>query len=582
MLIRGYYDNMMKKKLPILGILLLLAGCLPSALAGQDGRVSEDAVNLEKLFIDANREKLLGNYDNAIALLREVLKKDPRNAAASFELARSYEAIEEDDKAVRAIKNAIEWEPANSWYLKFLADLYQKLNQNEEAAQAYERIVELEPDDEFNYFRWAYFLVRADEIGDALKVYNQLEKRMGVNEEVIRRKHSLYVGTGDNKKAARELERLIEAYPGDMEYRHLLADFYRQIGEEAKAEEVFRGILRLDPNNARAQLALAGNPEQPAGERQFLESLKPVFRQEGVSIDLKLSQLMPFIQRVADTGDRQLADAALSLSAILEEAHPTEARAFSASGDLLYHSGRKQEALEKYQKALKLDDTAFSAWEQILHIYNEKKQYRELLEFSERAMDYFPNQAIAPFLHGVAAHQLGDDREALPVLQQALLMAGNNGRLKMQVQSQLGLVYNSTGQYSLSDQSFEAALALNPKSPTVLSQYAYALAERGERLEKAREMAALANDIFPKQAEYLFTYGWVLYQLKDYEKAREWMDKALENGGEDDPRLLERYGDVLFQLNEADRAMEYWKQARQLGGNSGLLDKKIADKKLYE
>ncbi|MCB0579209.1 MAG: hypothetical protein KDD10_07865, partial [Phaeodactylibacter sp.] len=61
MLIRGYYDNMMKKKLPILGILLLLAGCLPSALAGQDGRVSEDAVNLEKLFIDANREKLLGN-----------------------------------------------------------------------------------------------------------------------------------------------------------------------------------------------------------------------------------------------------------------------------------------------------------------------------------------------------------------------------------------------------------------------------------------------------------------------------------------------------------------------------------------
>ncbi|MCO6480997.1 MAG: tetratricopeptide repeat protein [Phaeodactylibacter sp.] len=573
---------MMKIKQSIFRVLLFLLACLPVALPAQEVRVSEEDVNLQKLFIDANREKLLGNYDNAVALLKEILKKDPKNAAVAFELARSYEATEEDEKAVRAAKDAIEWDPGNTWYLKFLADLYQKLNRNEEAAEAYERIVELEPNDEFNYFRWAYFLVRADEINDALKVYDLLEKRIGVNEEIIRRKHSLYLGTGDNKKAARELERLIEAFPTDMEYRHLLASFYQQAGDEKKAEEVYREILAIDPDNAKAQLALAGGAKQPEGELQFLESLKPVFRQQGVNIDLKISQLMPFIQRVADTGDRQLAAAALELSSILEEVHPEEAKAYSASGDLLYYSGKKQEALEKYKKTLELDDTVFLVWEQAMHIYNEERQYEDLLAFSEQAMDYFPNQAVAYYLNAVAAHELGNNQEALSTLQQALLMSGNNGFLRMQVQSRLGLVYNSMGQYGRSDQSFEAALSLNPKSPEVLSQYAYALAERGERLEKAREMAALANDIVPKQSNYLFTYGWVLYQMKDYKKAREWMERALQNGGENNSRILEHYGDVLFHLSETEKAVGYWKQAREQGSGSELLERKITDGKLYE
>ncbi|MCB0584013.1 MAG: tetratricopeptide repeat protein [Phaeodactylibacter sp.] len=567
----------------MLKILLVLAGCFPLvALSQVGGQVNEEEVNIQKVFIDANRERLLGNYDNAIALLKEILKKDPKNAAAAFELARAYEATEEDEKAIKSAKNSVDWDPQNTWYLKFLADLYQKLNRNEEAAEIYERIVRLEPNDEFNYFRWAYFLVRADEINDALKAYDLLEKRIGVNEEVIRRKHSLYLGTGDNKKAARELERLIEAFPNDMEYRHLLAGFYQQIGEEDKAREVYQEILQLDPDNAKAQLAMAGGSGQPKGELQFLESLKPVFRQEGVDIDLKIGQLMPFIQRVADTGNQQLASAALELSTILEQVHPTEAKAYSASGDLLYYSGKKQEALEKYQKALELDDTVFLLWEQAMHIYKEEKQYQKLYEFSERAMDYFPNQAIAYFMHGLAAHELDRQQEALSSLQQALLMAGNNGFLKMQAQSGLGLVYNSLKQYDKSNQSFEAALSLNAKSPEVLSQYAYALAERGERLEKAREMAALANDILPKQPEYLFAYGWVLYRMEDYKKAREWMEKALLNGGEEDPDILEHYGDVLFQLNEAEQAIEYWKKALRQGSSSELLEKKIADKKLYE
>lgn len=545
-------------------------------------QISEHDIKLQELLVDANREKLIGNYDNAIALLKEILKKDNRNDAVSYELSRVYEAVGDDEKAIKAIQDAIEWAPDNSWYYKFEANLYQKMNRNKEAAEAYRQVARLEPEDPANYYRWAYFLVLANDINAALKVYDSLEKKIGLNEEIIRRKHALYVGIGDQKKAARELERLVEAYPSDTDYRLLLAEYYSQSGEEEKALAEYREILKIDPAHPKALMAMAGKPEQASDDIAYLQSLEPAFRNVAVDINLKIGKLMPFITKVADSGDRPLADAALALSGIIEQAHPYDPKGFSASGDLLYYSGRRLEALKKYRKTLELDDTVFLVWEQVMHIYNDEKDYGNLLGFSERAMDFFPNQAIAYYFFGLAANELGKSKEALPILQQGLLVAGNNGPLKMDIQEQLGLAFDRLGQPEQSIRAFEAALELNPKSPDVLSNYALVLAERKENLEKARQMAEQATSTIPGQPRYLDAYGWVLYRMKRYKDARQQLEKAVAAGGNADARILEHYGDVLFQLNEPEQAVQYWKQALELGNASGLLEKKIADRKLYE
>ncbi|HKK79621.1 MAG TPA: tetratricopeptide repeat protein, partial [Phaeodactylibacter sp.] len=276
------------KKLSKLLLLCLLCG---PVLHAQIGRTDEASVKIQEQFIDASREKLLGNYENAINILKGILQEDSKNAAAAFELGRSYEASSEMDKAIKYAENAVDWEPENIWYQKFLASLYQRNGDNKKAAKVYESIVELEPNVEDHYFRHAFFLVRANDIKDALKVYEALEERIGISEKVIRRKHALYLGTGDNDKAADELRRLIEAYPSDMEYRHLLAEFYLQIEDEAKAQEVYKEILRFDPDNAKAQLALAGQSVQDSDEIRYLKSMQSAFLQEEASIDIKLKRL---------------------------------------------------------------------------------------------------------------------------------------------------------------------------------------------------------------------------------------------------------------------------------------------------
>jgi tetratricopeptide (TPR) repeat protein len=560
-------------------LLGLALGAMPLAGRAQI-QVKEDQVKLEELLVDASREKLVGNYTKAVELLQEILKKDKRNAAVAYELARVYEAMGDEEKAVRYIKNAIEWEPDNPWLYHFQVALYQKNNRNKDAAETYRQISRLEPNNPNHYLRWAYFLVRANELSAALKVYDEAEKKFGLSEEIIRHKHSLYVGLGDDKKAARELERLIEAFPSEVEYRYLLASFYEQTGSRDKALEVYRNILKVYPSDAKAQLALAGTGTAAADELLYLQSLEPIFRQAEVHIDLKIGKLLPFIHRVADTGERQLADAALHLTAILHEVHPEEAKGYSAAGDLLYYSGRRLEALQQYQKTLELDDTVFLVWEQVLHIYAEEKNYPQLLRFSDRAMDFFPNQAMAYYMYGAAANELGKNQDALSVLQQALMIAANNAPLKLDIHSRLGRVYDALGQPERSAQAFEAALALNPESPSALSHYAFTLAERGIDLDKALQMAAKATSLVPHQPEYLDAHAWVLFRLKRYKDARKQLDKALQHGGQNNPTILEHYGDVLYQLNEGAQALEYWKKARDLGSPSESLEQKISSGKM--
>jgi tetratricopeptide (TPR) repeat protein len=93
-------------------------------------------------------------------------------------------------------------------------------------------------------------------------------------------------------------------------------------------------------------------------------------------------------------------------------------------------------------------------------------------------------------------------------------------------------------------------------------------------------MSRKSNILQPRQASYQDTYAWILYQQSKYEKALEWVLKALENGGDKSGVIVEHYGDILFKLGEEAKALEQWELALQLGDHSDELTKKVETKKL--
>jgi predicted negative regulator of RcsB-dependent stress response len=123
-------------------------------------------------------------------------------------------------------------------------------------------------------------------------------------------------------------------------------------------------------------------------------------------------------------------------------------------------------------------------------------------------------------------------------------------------------------------------LSINPDNALVLNNYAYYLALRKDKLDKAEKMIKKALDISPNSPNFIDTYAWVLYQQKKYKEAesvlRTIIDKKVSG------IVLEHYGDILFKLNKIDQALEYWNKAKEAGNNSDKLQKKIDTKTLED
>ena len=192
-----------------------------------------------------------------------------------------------------SLEKAYDLQP-NPSYAYLLGELYLATGQNKKGAQLYSKLINRQPDEEAYYLQKALFLVRNQEIEDAIKVYNNLEKRIGLNAELSRRKHSLYLGLGDNKKAERELLLLIEKFPQDLDYRHLLAGFYVSLNQQKKAEEVYRTILSIEPADVKAQLALQEtNDSSQESNTTSSNELLAIFKRADVDVDLKSWQITP-------------------------------------------------------------------------------------------------------------------------------------------------------------------------------------------------------------------------------------------------------------------------------------------------
>ena len=107
------------------------------------------------------------------------------------------------------------------------------------------------------------------------------------------------------------------------------------------------------------------------------------------------------------------------------------------------------------------------------------------------------------------------------------------------------------------------------------------IALRQDHLEKAEQMAEKAVKNNPDNNTFLDTYAWVLFMREKYKEAKKVMEKAI-NSGNVSAIHYEHYGDILYKLGNVDLAVEQWQKAKGLNPNRELIDKKIADRKLYE
>ncbi len=380
--------------------------------------VTEAAVNFEKRFIEAKQQALLGNREKAITAFETLAQEAPTKDVLFFELGRLHYSLEQFEAAINSLNKAYTIQPLPV-YAHLLGKLYLSTGQYKAGAKLFSEMVNHSPDKPTYYLQQADFLVKAQELEAALKVYNALEKKQGVHPEISRLKHNLYLNKGDFKKAENELIQLVAAFPAVLDFKHLLAGYYEDQGNKNAAKAMYETILQLAPDDVKAQLAISQTASRPNSPTTELLSL---FSKAEVPIDLKIGKLLPLVQAVAQTKNTQKADEGLLLAQELCRVHPDEAKAWAITADLYFHSYRYAEAAAAYQKTLALDDTVYPVWEQLLQSLYLQQQIKELRDWAEKALDVFPNQPYLYFYAALGAAGQHDFNEATSLLEQAIFI----------------------------------------------------------------------------------------------------------------------------------------------------------------
>ena len=155
------------------------------------------------------------------------------------------------------------------------------------------------------------------------------------------------------------------------------------------------------------------------------------------------------------------------------------------------------------------------------------------------------------------------------------LNADKNPQLSQVAYGTLGNSLYNHGDQTAAFANFDKALALNPNDEQVLNNYAYFLTLAKIELDKALSMAERVVKKHPKNATYLDTLAWVLFQQKNFPDAARYMEEVMRLDSNPSGVMLEHYGDILYHLNRLPEALSWWKKAQESPEGSDKLALKI-------
>jgi len=543
----------------------------------------------EFYFTEGEKFYILEDYAKALLYYQRTLEITPDNATVHYKVADvlAHSTKQEDLlKASLSIENALRLEHKNKYFYLLAANIYNSMTAYDKAAATYETMLKEVKGTEEYLFELATVYQYAGKKDEAIKTYNRAEAALGINEVSSIQKLRLYLEQGKTKEGIAEGEKLIRAFPGDERFAMGFAEALSQQGMRNEGITLLEKFVAENPHAGPPNMLLAGLYRDNKQEAKARPLLLQLFDDPTIEVGSKLIILGSYSNelnqgRAKGQSDPDKEAFALELFAKLAQSNPADANVHIIGGDLYLSTGKSRESQIEYLKAIESGDVNFEVWENLLYLETQMKQYDDVIKHAETALEVFPNQGVIYYFNGFAYLQKRSYDEAISSFEQARKLASKNPKLAGDANAMLGDAYNALKMYDKSNLAYEQALAIDPNNANVLNNYSYFLAVRKADLEKAEKMSALLTKNNPDNPAYLDTYAWVLYSRQKYKEARKIIERAVVTGNANATHF-EHYGDILFQLGDVTGAVQQWEKARGLNANSEILNKKIANRKIYE
>lgn len=527
-----------RRYLYIISLLLLIIpfGCQTSKKSNSNSKESEltstartpKQIQSTTSLLEAKRLLINGEADLALRSLKKSVEQNPNNDAAYFEVSRIFQMMggnKNQDQALKYGKKALELDPENTWYHQNLIAIYKQQKDYENAAKEARILVKQDPDNKGNYYQLANMYIHDEDLKSALKVYQEMQDHFGYEEGVVLQRKQIYLKMGDYNKALKEIDYLIENSPNTKRFYGMAADIYMSQGDYDKAFDNYEIILSIDSTDGRVHLAISDYYQSMNQPEQAYTELKLALGSENLDIDTKVKVLLKFFKNSSQDGIAK--QQTYELLDIVEKAHPKEPKALAMKADFLNKEGKYTEALDYFHRVIALDNSRYLVWEQMLLIEKRLELYKDLAEDSKQALTLFPQQPSLYYFSGIANIEIQQYAQAEKHLKMGINFVFDQNT-KSDFYSLLATSEFRQHKFGPAEDHFDMAVKLNPLNSEALKDYAFYLAYHDKELQQAKSMAIKALEIQPNDANYIYTYAFVLYKSGDLAQAKKWITEGMQ------------------------------------------------------
>ncbi len=543
-----------------------------------------DSLRFKMYYYEAVKQQISGNYDAAYDLLEHCIGINP-NAAEAYFMLSFYDGILKGDSAAFAdVKKASELNPTNNAYLERIGVGYVSMGNLDEAVKAYEKLSRNSPErsDVLDFLAQLYS--RQKDYDKMLDVLNRMEALEGASEDLTLAKMRVYSLQGKKEEEYNELKNMSEKHPNDMNYRVMLGNWLLQNGKPDEAGKLYIEVLQAEPENIMARMSMI-DYYRTSGQAMRADSLQEVML---VSPKTPVDGKMALMRQVVADNEKNGADSTLVIDLfkkILKDPQETSDMAQLYAAYLTLKKMPQDSISKVLETVLAISPDNVAARLQLIQAEWNKQDFDRVIELSNQALDYSPDELAFYYFLGFAYIQKDDDDSALKVLRRGVSQINDqsNPSLVSDFYAIMGDILHDKGDDKGAYAAYDSCLQWKDDNYGCLNNYAYYLSVENKDLDKAAQMSYRTVQAEPDNSTFLDTYAWILFMQKKYAEALQYIDMAVKNDTTKSAVIIEHAGDIHAVNGDIDGAVKYWNEALKAGAeNETVLRRKIKLRKYVE
>ena len=539
-------------------ILLALTLATTTAVA-QD---AEKNRRYDNFFLEAIVQREKGNSDAAFDLLCHCVGIDSTRSEAYYYLAQYYGVLKQKDKMMALMKKAIDLEPDNTTYLETMANIYISQRQYAEGIEMLERLYDKSRERDEVLGMLVQLYEQQQDYDNAIRTLNRLEIIEGKTERLSFAKSSLFTQKGDKKAAISEMKKLADQYPHDNNYRCLYANTLYVNGQQKKALNIYQEILRDDPDNRNAQMAMLAHYNDKKDSVAANRLIEQILLNRKTTTEDRVTLLRQVIGESEQAGGDSTRVLKLFRQILAMPQSDADLALFCAT----YMNLKKmpQDSIGKVlEKALQIAPDNAAARLQLVSYAWQAENRDRVIALCREARQYNPDEMAFYYYQGIAYYQKSQLDDALDAFQNGIgvITSQSDPAIVSDFYAVMGDIMHQKGMDREAFAAYDSCLQWKDDNIGCLNNYAYYLSIKGQQLDKAEQMSYRTIKAEPKNATYLDTYAWILFKQKRYSEARIYIDQTLQNDSDSSAVLLEHAGDIYYHTGDVDKALAFWQEA---------------------